>query len=103
LPLAYGVGCWDFLQGSFRVIGAFQADKPQMRKLWRISFERRLLQDCPSSARNRQWPAKLSTSDRGTCGPFGRIGSQMPTQLNWQNNFRFAREPTGIGTRQSRP
>jgi len=48
-------------------------------------------------------PAKLSTSDHGTCGSFGRIGSQMPTQLNWQNNFRFAREPTGIGTRQSRP
>jgi len=21
--------------------------------------------------------------------PFGRIGSQMPTQLNWQNNFRL--------------
>jgi hypothetical protein len=29
---------WNFLQGSFRVIGAFQADKPQMRTLRRISF-----------------------------------------------------------------
>jgi hypothetical protein len=42
----------EFPTGSLPVIRAFQIDEPQMRKLRRISFHGRLLQDCPSSARN---------------------------------------------------
>ena len=35
-------------------------------------------------------------------GPFGRGASQMPSALNWQNNFRVPRDPPGIGDKLQR-
>jgi len=62
------------------------------------------LADHPEIAQTSQYKrVTRDLSQRVVChyrptrtGPFGRAGSQMPTALNWQNNFRVACHPSTI-------
>jgi hypothetical protein len=53
----------EFPTGSLPVIRVFQTDKPQMRKLRRVSFHGRLLPVCPSLAQDQRQRNRIPISE----------------------------------------
>jgi hypothetical protein len=72
------------------VIGAFQTDTPQMRKLRRISFECRLL---PSSQAALRPPGPLRTGREGFPSPSSSPSNASLEQTRFRNEKTLTMNP----------